>query len=38
MGDVFPGMVDPKPVAKGISFRAPENSSESDVPRKVEPG
>ena len=38
MGDVFPGMVDPKPVAKGISFRAPENSSESDVPRKVELG
>ena len=38
MGDVFPGMVDPKPVAKGISFRAPKNSSESDVPRKVELG
>ena len=38
MGDVFPGMVDRKPVATGTSFRAPKNSSESDVPRKVELG
>jgi hypothetical protein len=34
MGDVFLGIVDLKPVATGASFRAPEDSSESDVPRK----
>ena len=38
MGDVFLGRVDPKLVATGTSFRAPKNSSESDVPRKVELG
>ena len=38
MGDVFLGRVDRKPVATGTSFRAPKNSSESDVPRKVELG
>jgi hypothetical protein len=38
MGYDFLGIVDLKPVATGTSFRAPKNSSESDVPRKVELG
>jgi hypothetical protein len=38
MGAVILGIVDPKPVATGTSFRAPKNSSGSDVPREVELG